>query len=183
MREFFHPLVREWFAAPFAAPDRAAGPRLAGDSSRAATCSSRAPTGSGKTLSAFTLCLDDLVRRAIAGTLPEQTLVVYVSPLKALTNDVRENLEKPLGELTALAAERGVPMRADPHGRAYRRHDAGATAAHAAQAAARAGHDARVALHPVNRGEVARALRERRRRSSSTRFTPWPATSAARIWR
>ncbi|HEY4434141.1 MAG TPA: DEAD/DEAH box helicase, partial [Candidatus Cybelea sp.] len=54
--------------------------------------------------------LDDLVRRAVAGTLPEQTLVVYVSPLKALTNDVRENLEKPLGALTTLAIERGVGM-------------------------------------------------------------------------
>ena len=69
-----------------------------------------APTGSGKTLAAFTLCLDDLVRRAAAGTLPDETLVVYVSPLKALTNDVRKNLETPLGELHALAIERGIGL-------------------------------------------------------------------------
>ena len=65
-----------------------------------------APTGSGKTLAAFTLCFDELVRRAAEGTLPDQILVVYVSPLKALTNDVRKNLEKPLGALTAARVER-----------------------------------------------------------------------------
>ena len=54
--------------------------------------------------------MDDLVRRSTEGTLPGQTLVVYVSPLKALTNDVRENLEKPLAALTALAQAQGLPM-------------------------------------------------------------------------
>jgi ATP-dependent Lhr-like helicase len=69
-----------------------------------------APTGSGKTLAAFTTALDGIVRRAAAGPLPDQTLVVYVSPLKALTNDIRKNLETPLGELLALAAERGLEL-------------------------------------------------------------------------
>ena len=69
-----------------------------------------APTGSGKTLAAFTLALDDLVRRAATGTLPDQTLIVYVSPLKALSNDVHENLEKPLTQLVELARERGVSL-------------------------------------------------------------------------
>ena len=55
-----------------------------------------APTGSGKTLAAFTTALDGLVRRAVEGPLPDETLIVYVSPLKALTNDVRKNLETPL---------------------------------------------------------------------------------------
>ena len=98
MREFFHPLVREWFDATFTAPTE---PQTRGwPAIRAGEdVLISAPTGSGKTLSAFTLCLDDLVRQAVAGTLPDQTLVVYVSPLKALTNDVRENLEKPLGAL------------------------------------------------------------------------------------
>jgi ATP-dependent helicase Lhr and Lhr-like helicase len=109
MREFFHPLVQEWFDATFTAPTE---PQTRGwPAIRAGEdVLISAPTGSGKTLSAFTLCLDDLVRQAVAGTLPEQTLVVYVSPLKALTNDVRENLEKPLGALTTLAIERGVGM-------------------------------------------------------------------------
>ena len=109
MREFFHPLVQEWFDSTFTAPTE---PQTRGwPAIRAGEdVLISAPTGSGKTLSAFTLCLDDLVRQAAAGTLPEQTLVVYVSPLKALTNDVRENLEKPLSTLTALAIERGVPL-------------------------------------------------------------------------
>ena len=101
MRDDFHPLVREWFDSSFSA---ATEPQVLGwPAIRAGQdVLISAPTGSGKTLAAFTLCLDDLVRRSTEGTLPEQTLVVYVSPLKALTNDVRENLEKPLAALTAL---------------------------------------------------------------------------------
>jgi ATP-dependent helicase Lhr and Lhr-like helicase len=105
----FHPLVRDWFAATFEAttePQAQGWPAIrAGDDVLIS-----APTGSGKTLAAFTLCLDDLVRRATSETLPERTLLVYVSPLKALTNDVRENLEKPLAQLVALASERGQPL-------------------------------------------------------------------------
>ena len=109
MRDDFHPLVREWFDSSFTA---ATEPQLLGwPAIRAGEdVLISAPTGSGKTLAAFTLCLDDLVRRATEGTLPDSTLVVYVSPLKALTNDVRENLEKPLAALTALAETRGLPM-------------------------------------------------------------------------
>ncbi|HKE35942.1 MAG TPA: DEAD/DEAH box helicase, partial [Candidatus Baltobacteraceae bacterium] len=69
-----------------------------------------APTGSGKTLAAFLICLDDLVTRAAEGRLPDETLVVYVSPLKALTNDVRKNLELPLAELVARSVETLTPM-------------------------------------------------------------------------
>jgi ATP-dependent Lhr-like helicase len=109
MRDDFHPLVREWFDSSFSA---ATEPQVRGwPAIRAGQdVLISAPTGSGKTLAAFTLCLDDLVRRSTEGTLPEQTLVVYVSPLKALTNDVRENLEKPLAALTALAQAQGLPM-------------------------------------------------------------------------
>ncbi len=107
----FHPLVREWFAQRFGEPtepQRRGWPLIAqgGD---VLIC---APTGSGKTLAAFSICLDDLVCRAQLGDLPDATLVVYVSPLKALSNDVRKNLELPLRELQVHALERGVPLAA-----------------------------------------------------------------------
>ena len=69
-----------------------------------------APTGSGKTLAAFLACIDRLVRKALAGQLSDRTEVLYVSPLKALGNDIQKNLEIPLGEILALAGERGFLM-------------------------------------------------------------------------
>ena len=57
-----------------------------------------APTGSGKTLAAFLAGIDRLIREAEAGTLPSTTQIVYVSPLKALGNDIQRNLESPLAE-------------------------------------------------------------------------------------
>ncbi len=109
MLETFHPLLGEWFAERFGRPTE---PQLRGwPSIRAGNdtliC---APTGSGKTLAAFSICLDDLVRRAAVDGLPDETLVVYVSPLKALTNDVRKNLEVPLGELVERAALQFAPL-------------------------------------------------------------------------
>jgi ATP-dependent helicase Lhr and Lhr-like helicase len=107
----FHPLVAEWFTSRFGEPTepQKRGWPLIAQGSDALVC---APTGSGKTLAAFSFCLDDLVHRAERGTLPDATLVVYVSPLKALSNDVHKNLELPLRELTLLAVERGVPLEA-----------------------------------------------------------------------
>jgi ATP-dependent helicase Lhr and Lhr-like helicase len=105
----FHALVGDWFTSRFGEPTE---PQVRGwpliRAGRDVLIS--APTGSGKTLAAFTLCLDELVRRAVANELPDETLVVYVSPLKALTNDIRKNLETPLAELLAAAAERGVAL-------------------------------------------------------------------------
>jgi len=69
-----------------------------------------APTGSGKTLAAFLACIDRLVRKALAGDLADRTEVLYVSPLKALGNDIQKNLEVPLGEILAMAGERGLLM-------------------------------------------------------------------------
>jgi len=69
-----------------------------------------APTGSGKTLAAFLACIDRLVRKALAGELSDRTEVLYVSPLKALGNDIQKNLEVPLGEILAMAGERGLLM-------------------------------------------------------------------------
>jgi ATP-dependent Lhr-like helicase len=69
-----------------------------------------APTGSGKTLTAFLACLDELFRAAADGTLEDQTRVLYVSPLKALGNDVQKNLLQPLERLTERAAREGVKL-------------------------------------------------------------------------
>jgi ATP-dependent helicase Lhr and Lhr-like helicase len=105
----FDPLVAEWFTARFGAPTE---PQLLGwpqiRDGRDVLIS--APTGSGKTLAAFLIAIDALVRRARLGPLPEQTEIVYVSPLKALSNDVHKNLELPLAEISALAKERGVEL-------------------------------------------------------------------------
>lgn len=91
----FHPAVANWFRGAFAEPTPAqvdAWPAIA--SGRHTLIA--APTGSGKTLAAFLAAIDDLVRRGVAGALPDETAVVYVSPLKALSNDVQVNLEAPL---------------------------------------------------------------------------------------
>jgi ATP-dependent helicase Lhr and Lhr-like helicase len=109
VRESFHPLVGDWFAARFTKPTEpqvAAWPLIRAGHDVLVS----APTGSGKTLAAFLICLDDLIARAAEGGLPDQTLVVYVSPLKALTNDIRKNLELPLAELMARAVETLTPI-------------------------------------------------------------------------
>jgi ATP-dependent Lhr-like helicase len=104
-----HPLVVEWFVRRFGTPtepQEQGWPHiLAGR-----TTLISAPTGSGKTLAAFLACIDRLVRKAVAGDLADRTEVLYVSPLKALGNDIQKNLEVPLGEILALAGERGLLM-------------------------------------------------------------------------
>ena len=105
----FDPLVAEWFAARFGNPTE---PQVLGwpEIAQGHDVLISAPTGSGKTLAAFLTAIDSLVRRARLGPLPDQTEIVYVSPLKALSNDVHKNLELPLAEISALARERGVPL-------------------------------------------------------------------------
>src|SRR6185295_12228356 len=84
-----HPLVREWFVGRFGTPTEPQEggwpPILEGK-----TTLISAPTGSGKTLAAFLICIDRLVRKAVSGELQDRTEVVYVSPLKALSNDVQK---------------------------------------------------------------------------------------------
>jgi len=107
--EWAHPLVRDWFIRRFGTPTE---PQIEGWPhilARKSTLIS-APTGSGKTLAAFLVCIDALVRKALAGELSDRTEVVYVSPLKALSNDIQKNLEIPLGEILQLAGERGILM-------------------------------------------------------------------------
>ena len=101
-----HPVVREWFLGRFGTPtepQELGWPRIGAG---APTLIS-APTGSGKTLAAFLICIDKLIRRSIAGSLDAETAVVYISPLKALSNDVQKNLDAPLREIQQLAMERG----------------------------------------------------------------------------
>jgi ATP-dependent Lhr-like helicase len=105
----FHPFVGEWFRRSFRAPtppQEMAWRHLASGEDVLIS----APTGSGKTLAAFLSCLDLLVRRALDGTLEDATEAVYVSPLKALSNDIRKNLERPLAEIRALAEGAGLAM-------------------------------------------------------------------------
>ena len=99
----FHPIVREWFQGRFKEPTEAQAKGWAAVAEGRHTLIA-APTGSGKTLAAFLTCIDRLVRQGMEGDLPDTTQVVYVSPLKALSNDIQKNLAGPLEEITALAA-------------------------------------------------------------------------------
>ena len=105
----FHPLVAGWFRERFGDPtdpQREGWPRIAAGEDVLIA----APTGSGKTLAAFLACMDELVRRGLEQPLGDHTAILYVSPLKALSNDVQRNLEAPLAELKAFAAARGVTL-------------------------------------------------------------------------
>jgi ATP-dependent Lhr-like helicase len=107
----FHPAVAAWFHATFPAATEAqlrAWPLI--QSGRPTLVA--APTGSGKTLTAFLAAIDALVRESGEGPLPDETQVLYVSPLKALSNDIRLNLEAPLEGIGAQLAAMGLP----PHG-------------------------------------------------------------------
>ncbi|MBV8550552.1 MAG: DEAD/DEAH box helicase [Acidobacteriaceae bacterium] len=105
----FDPIVESWFTERFGSPTQPQALGWREISSGFDTLIS-APTGSGKTLAAFLICLDRLVRSARAGTLADETQVVYVSPLKALSNDVHRNLELPLTEIATLAKQEGIPF-------------------------------------------------------------------------
>jgi len=101
----FHPVVREWFERKFGTPTE---PQLLGwpaiQAGEHALIS--APTGSGKTLAAFLAALDELFKEGTERDLPDETRVVYVSPLRALSNDIRKNLQEPLSEIRALLREK-----------------------------------------------------------------------------
>src|SRR5512136_940449 len=104
----FHPVVDRWFRQRYTEPtpvQAQAWPLIAAGHDVLLT----APTGSGKTLAAFLACLDRLFREALEGRLEDRTAILYVSPLKALSNDVRRNLDEPLAELAAAAVAAGLP--------------------------------------------------------------------------
>jgi len=105
----FHPLVSGWFEGRFGTPtepQEEGWPHIAAGRDTLLS----APTGSGKTLAAFLAAIDGLVRRGAGGPLPDETAVLYVSPLKALGNDVEKNLSAPLAEIGARAAAAGLPL-------------------------------------------------------------------------
>ena len=111
----FHPAATQWFEQTFGSPTE---PQIRGwpaiQSGRHVLIS--APTGSGKTLAAFFASLDILFREGAQSDLPDQTQVVYVSPLKALSNDIRKNLQEPLAGIRALLREtegRDIDVRAE----------------------------------------------------------------------
>ena len=104
-----HPLLQEWFVQRFGTPtepQEQGWPHIL----EGRTTLISAPTGSGKTLAAFLACIDRLIRKALAGELEDRIEVLYVSPLKALGNDIQKNLEIPLGEILQMAGERGLLM-------------------------------------------------------------------------
>ncbi|MFO0948222.1 MAG: DEAD/DEAH box helicase [Planctomycetota bacterium] len=103
---YFHPLTVRWFERRFGEPtdaQRQGWPTIAAGRHTLIA----APTGSGKTLAAFLYCLDSLFRQAVAGTLQDEIQALYISPLKALSNDIHRNLEVPLAELEAEAQSAG----------------------------------------------------------------------------
>jgi ATP-dependent Lhr-like helicase len=104
----FHPAIADWFARSFGAPTPAqsqAWPAIKGGENVLIA----APTGSGKTLAAFLAAIDGLVRQGIAAPLPDETQIVYVSPLKALSNDIKKNLDAPLCGIRETLRARGLP--------------------------------------------------------------------------
>jgi ATP-dependent Lhr-like helicase len=111
----FYPIVARWFEQKFGSPtepQRCGWPAIkAGNNVLIA-----APTGSGKTLAAFFASLDELFREGLENDLPDETRVLYVSPLKALSNDIHKNLEEPLAGLRQALLEsegRDIPVRAE----------------------------------------------------------------------
>src|SRR5450432_1686729 len=104
-----HPLVRDWFEGKMKTPtepQEQGWPQILANRHTLIS----APTGSGKTLAAFLICIDKLIRKAAAGDLQDRTEVLYISPLKALGNDIQKNLEQPLGEILANAGQQGLLM-------------------------------------------------------------------------
>jgi ATP-dependent Lhr-like helicase len=105
----FHPLIAEWFDSNVGIPtevQQQAWPVIQWGTDVLIA----APTGSGKTFAAFLACIDHLFKQALARELDDQTQVLYVSPLKALSNDIQKNLQQPLTEIGNAALSAGLLM-------------------------------------------------------------------------
>ena len=180
----FHPAIAHWFETDLGPPTLAqsqAWPAIAGHTHTLVA----APTGSGKTLAAFLAALDDLVRESLASPdgLPDETRVVYVSPLKALSNDIHRNLELPLAGIERELAAMDLP--APGIRRAVRTGDTPSSAR--SKMVKRPPHVLVTTPESLyillgsagGRNDAGRP----RAPSSSTRSTPSSPTSAARTWR
>ena len=105
----FHPVIAEWFRLSVGAPtdvQQQAWPAIQSGQDVLIA----APTGSGKTFAAFLSCIDQLFKQALARELGDHTQVLYVSPLKALSNDIQKNLQQPLAEIGTAALSAGLLM-------------------------------------------------------------------------
>src|SRR4030066_853575 len=102
-----HPTVSDWFRSKFHEVTEAQGMAVPLIHARKNVLVS-SPAGSGKTLTAFLSILNELILLSSQGKLEERIYAVYVSPLKALANDINENLMKPLGEISALFESEGL---------------------------------------------------------------------------
>ena len=105
----FHPLIAEWFQAQVGQPTDVQGQAWPAIQSGGDVLIA-APTGSGKTFAAFLSCIDHLFKQALARELDDHTQVLYVSPLKALSNDIQKNLQQPLVEIGSAALSAGLLM-------------------------------------------------------------------------
>ncbi len=117
----FHPITAEWFQAVFdepTAPQRLGWPVIA----RGESALILAPTGTGKTLTAFLWCLDRLMLHEVENEKKKGCRIVYISPLKALAVDVERNLRSPLAGIANLARRKGVPFHDPVISRSYGRH-------------------------------------------------------------
>ncbi len=106
--EIFHPAVGAWFEKELGSPTEVqerAWPEIR----KGSNVLIAAPTGSGKTLAAFLSAIDDLVKEGLEFGLPDRTQIVYVSPLKALSNDIENNLQRPLRGIMDELAAMGLP--------------------------------------------------------------------------
>lgn len=106
--EQFHPSVAAWFKREFEAPTEIQE-KAWQEIKKGRNTLISAPTGSGKTLAAFLSAIDDLVKEGIKGRLPDKTMIVYVSPLKALSNDIENNLRRPLAGIKKELERAGLP--------------------------------------------------------------------------
>jgi ATP-dependent helicase Lhr and Lhr-like helicase len=113
--EDFHPVIRRWWETHFRDPAGQVLPPTEaqldgwGAIRRGEHTLIAAPTGSGKTLAAFLTSIDGLLRESLAGALPDEVRVVYISPLKALSADIHKNLAEPRREIRRIADEMGHP--------------------------------------------------------------------------